>query len=501
MRKVAKFIRSNIPFLVILIFSILVRVYVFDYPLLAEETNRDFLVARHIAKYKEFVLLGPKNGTLPSFGNSPAYFYFLATLFTVFDNVMFVSLVNTTMQIFVLLFLYLVVKKFFSVETAIISSLFFGLAKVFVTASVWLWQPYVMYFFIVCAYFFLFFAYERKNFRFLTVALIFLAFSISVHLSALAITPAFMTTAFLILKNQKTKLSAYFLIFVIFALTTIILFLPPIINAQKLGLNLFYSPLEVIAKSPKEFLNNFWDRIGVLLKTFPVLTIITFAFIPYYLRERKYFLLLAWVFSFFLFFALPGGRFFDQHLYPIYPIITILAIEAIRKATLQFPPLFKYFLIAVLIIIVGRDATEKASTIPFERLEASRVISKNLGSEILKIKAEENRPNLNFFQFIIYAPPESWWFEGNNDIIDSIYWQLVEKELSYKFVKVQDFESYAEYNNLNSSEYLILDCLYYQDDAACLDKFSKNYPDYSVLKKIENATHGNSFYVARTTQE
>lgn len=507
MKGLNKILINNLPFVVVLILAIIIRLNVFDYPLTQEETNRDFLIARHIVKYEEFPLIGPMNGTLPMFGNSPSYYYLLAFLIFLFDNFMFVSSVNLIMQISTIILLYIVVKKIFGTSTALIMALFLSFSKIFLVAAVWPWQPYLMFFFIVCSLFLLFDFYQRKKPPLLIASIVLFSFSCSLHMSAFGLLPAFFVTTFYILRSQKAKPKTYFSAVFAFVLTITLLFLPL----------LMHSGGEGILVSPS-FEISITRGVSVLLKSFllkpNILSIFLLGLLLAYLKFQKnkqkreaYAIFLGWFASFLIITSFAGEGLLDQHLYPIYPIFIILLSESILKFFPQKPlfTLSKYILIAYLAIIFSTGSVERVSTFPFKKLTAANEISKILSQEVLKIASEEGYPNLNFFQFSIYASPANYWWEGNGDIIDSIYWVLVETGLDYKFVELNQENLQGTYRPTGSNNYLILACIYYEElseeDSDCIPRFLDDHPNYSVLRKVPGHPYQHSFYVTKIKQK
>lgn len=498
-------------FLIILAFAIVIRLNIFDYPLNSEETNRDFLISRHIVQYGEFPSLGPRNGTLPDLGNSPAYYYFLSGIFKVYDNPIFVSAVNLTLQILAIVLVYLIVKSIFGLETALISTVFLSSSKILITASIWPWQPYIMYFFLILSFYLLFLYHKNANFKFLAGSIFLFCFSLALHMSVFAILPPFWLAIFVILKSKKIALSKYFLTILVFVFSIVVFFGPPLFTSFRMNLNPTLNLPGVLVQNQRELLSNVWDRIILTFNSFnPLFVGLTLLFSPLYLSAKKgskkqknlYLFLLISLFSFIAIFSFINGRFFDQHLYPIYPILAVLAAESIRKLFTfkSFLGFGKYLLVFLLAINLLKGAGERASSYPLEKYKSANEIAETLAREVRKVSEEEMYPNFNFFQFRIYSPEINYWWGGNTDIIDSIYWVLLENEMDYKFTEASDSVS-SGYKLLNSDNYLLLNCLDYEnqdhEERECFATFNIESPNYKIVRKISGKPSGNSFYVAK----
>lgn len=513
MQRLLKFFKSNFLFLAVLFCAIIVRLLIFDYPLTQEETNRDFLITRHMAENKELVTFGPRNGTLPGLGNSPAYYYLLTLIFSVFDNVMFVSTINFFLQIAALVLVYLIVKELFGKETALISSIFLAFSKTLILTSKWVWQPYLMYFFMVLSFYLLFLSYQKRSPAVLLAAIVVFTFSLALHMSAFGILPAFLVVVFMVLKAQRASLHTKIFALLTFVFLGALFFIPQIIKVFSDYRGLVSLSPHAFVSSSKEFLVNLGSRLSLLATAFnPIFISVLLPVFLFYLkivgknrgRKNVYLFLIFCLFSFLIIFSLFNGRLLDQHFYPLYPLVAVLGAEAISKTFSSRPPwgLAKYALVGFLAINLITGVKEMLPLYPFEKLKAARQISGILASEIKKIKDEESRDNLNFFQFRVYAPAESAWFEGNESIIDSIYWVLILDQFRSPFIKIlkDDTIVQSKYGLLNSDEYIFIVCINYaselEEERECLRKFKTEHKAHNVLRKLPDKVFNQSFYVA-----
>ncbi len=496
-----KKIKRNYLFIAILAVGIFARLNNFDYPLVSEETNRDFIVARHIVKYHEMPMTGPNNGTLPLVGNSPSYSYFLGLLLFVRDDLMFLVFTNILLQVTTLILLYVLVRKIFGEGTSLIAMVFFSFANIFTSASVWPWQPYVMYVFLIWSLYLLFQFYFHERFKYLVWSEILFAFAISLHMSALGLLPAYLLTIIFLLKRQGQDGYRYFLSTIVFCISIFIFFIP----------TFWHNALHINSSIVLSIGFDIKQRLDLLFGSLSINSLflyLNFAFIPIYLfwqkdRNQKivFLILLFWLVSFLVVFSILEGRFFDQHLYPVLPILVVLLSEVFNKLLSLNKPMrvIKVLMVVTLSLFLLRGSLGQINIFKFEKLKAVANITTQLSEEILTVAKKEKYSDLNFFQFKIYAPPENYWFEGNIDIADSVYWLNLEKELDYKFVKVADLGMESGFERLNSDEYIFLTCLYYSSETAekndCLERFMKEYPSYNILRKLLSPTYGHSFYI------
>lgn len=503
-------ITKNYLLVIILAAGIFLRLNNFDYPLVSEETNRDFIVARHIYRYQEIPLTGPNNGTLPLVGNSPVYNYLLAWLLFVRDDFMFLGILNILFQVLAVVLWYSMTMKSFGKGTGVLVAVFLSLASVFVDTAIWPWQPYVMFGFYTLATYLLFKFYLQRKMRYLMWSLVVLAFSSAIHMSVVAIWPAFFVTTFISMRLQNKKPTEYIFTAAVF-IFSLFVFYSPLIFGDLFLTNSYVGIYEKLTVQGNRYFLSLAERIHLLLESLSIHNTILFLAIslgPLYLVWQKNTLqkiiyLVFWLAaaSYLIVFSMIDGRFFNQHLYPVLPIFVVVISESFYKlsSVSNLTVVLKKIIIVFLALILFRGSTSQINIFKFEKLKAINNITTELSEEILKLSKDANYTNLNFFQFKVFTPQENHWFEGNMSIADAVYWLNLEKSLNYKFVTVSDYGSESGYRLLNDDRYIFLACVYYKSEVEersdCLKRFSEENPQYTLIKKVGRTNYGQSFFL------
>lgn len=104
---------------------------------------RDYLVADHIVTNHEYPLSGPQN-SFSSFRNSPAYYYLLAFFLLIYNDFLFLQLINILLQICSGILLFFLYRKFSNTIIAFAGTVLYTTSYAFLTHSFYLWQPYLM---------------------------------------------------------------------------------------------------------------------------------------------------------------------------------------------------------------------------------------------------------------------------------------------------------------------------------------------------------------------
>src|SRR3989344_136565 len=135
-------------FPIILLVSLLVRLYNLDFPLSYifawGDGTRDYFVANHIVLFHEYPLLGPFN-LLYEAGiyNTPLYYYFLAFFLNIYNSVFTLGVVNVIFQIATIILIYLIARKLFDKKVAVLSAVIFSFSPEILAQSDYIWQPHL----------------------------------------------------------------------------------------------------------------------------------------------------------------------------------------------------------------------------------------------------------------------------------------------------------------------------------------------------------------------
>ena len=200
----------DIAFIFLLVASLLVRIYLFDYPPIEArgiEGSRDYLIARHIAQYHEFPLTGPSTLIHPLL-SSPIYYYFISLFLIIKDSVLFLVSVFILFQLLTITLIYKIAKSF-NPGTALIAALIFSFSVYILERSGNIWPNYAMQPFVNLSFFLLLLAYLRKSYKLLLFSTFIALFAAALQHSAFAMLPLLIIFVFLILKQQDKSIVHY----------------------------------------------------------------------------------------------------------------------------------------------------------------------------------------------------------------------------------------------------------------------------------------------------
>lgn len=486
--------KPTIIFILILLVSFIIRLNNFDYPLLNGEAHRDYLVGRHIIKYQEFPLTGPCclwNSTFGLVRNSPTYYYLIAAILSIKDDILFLGAVNITLQLLTITIVYLLAKSLFGPDVALISAILFSTSYEIMRQSLFFWQPHAMHPFILTSFLFLLLAWVKSNYRLLLTSIFFFFFAASLHNSVYAALPTFALLIFYILKRQKKSIIYYLSVLGVSLTTFLLLYFPWFIHATggketEAILRFSYGPLFVL--SPAEFLNGFITTTGVFFKSFLfspyIIFLMLIGLLLYFVLQkdrlkRYYFsILLIATIQFLLVASIFKSTFWSFYLTPVFGLFIILVAETINTV-LSRNTLLKVAKVALIILLVKVFSFDFAYFYSGPPLKNERGI--NAG--VQAIKSEVQNISLDSFRFKVYA--------GGIESLptaDLPFWSLLEKDLNRKFIRVVD--SANSYELINRDDYIFVVCQSYPSrirvDRDCLGPFFKEKNNYRLVKAVFN---------------
>lgn len=502
----------DILFLALLLIGFFIRLSFLDYPIF-HESGRDYLLGKHIMEYKEFPLVGP-TGLNIILKNSPVFWYFIALLLTLQDNILFLLLVGIIFQILTIVIIYLLARRMFGVGTALIASMLFGFSYQSLLYQIKdFWQPWVMQPFISLSYISLLFAYLKGKYYLLLLSLFLLMFSGALYNSAFALVPIFALFAFLILKKHKWGPFHY-----IGAVGTVIasfvaFYFPVLIYMKGQGFNiksLFFSEGRYI-QNVSEFFVNLGNRIMIVSNEF----FFNATESIFSLNNLLFFAVIVCVFLYFFHFQKDSKRrwyaalivtviaqpiifasFLDQPFYNhrfalIFGLLMILIAEAINSV-LSKNIILKVGKVALIILLImvfsgGFSVIHRIYRVSnFYNLRTINSISDVMQTKIFEIQKEEGFEDINFFQIRMYNanyPPQA--------LYSATYWAALERDLRTKFTKLQHVRGDRGfgYEPVNSQEYIFLVCeryntKRYNNNEECIEIFHARNSSYSLIENI-----------------
>lgn len=197
-------------FFLLLLIAFVLRLANLHYPVNNPEASRDYLVASHIVADQEYPFMGPWNGVLGSIKNSPLYYYVLAGLLLIRNDIMFLGIVNVLLQLATGWMIYLLAKKMFGEITGLFAAALFLFSRLNLVQSSEMWQPYLMQPFLNLSFLLMFMSYEKKNLSLLLISIFTFIFAAAIHNSVFVLAPTFFVLAFHIAGREADATRAYY---------------------------------------------------------------------------------------------------------------------------------------------------------------------------------------------------------------------------------------------------------------------------------------------------
>lgn len=488
-------------FILILFAAFFVRINTLNYPYLVQDGNRDYLIARHIVNFGEYPLNGP--GQLP---NSPLYYYLLASIIFIRDDVMFLSFVNVVFQIAGLIFVYLLAKKLFNRQTAIISFFLFSFSDVILLQSQYIFQPHVMMPFANLSLLLLAISYIDKKYWALLFSILIFIIAGALHNPIFGLTPSFIIIVFLIHYQLKLNYKYYLSTVVLMIGIYIAVYSPLIILLGPKAL-LPISVSSSVGFDLSQFIPNMYNRSQMFMNLFFKemtslsiwIGIILLSCICLLIKKRNEKVILAILILTVVQFLVVAASlnlsypFPDRYFTPILGLFIILVSELITTIFSRYRFFAPMNLVAAVYLFnifssMHFDQSFRSSQLSYlpaaislyvvnnnSKSESSMGIVKQVKNEIAKIQNDDGYSEPSFFQFRSYL-------QGvNYQPIEAAFLAPIEKDLGYAITKVND-QAVRGYNYITSDDYIFLICP--TDEAIqCYDKFFSEY-DYTFVKLV-----------------
>lgn len=477
--------------------SFILRLSIYHYPNIHTsrwgDGSRDYLVASYIKNYKEFPKVGPFNLLYESgIRGSPLYYYLLALMLLLNDNIHTLAFVNIFLQVITILTLYAICKIVFGNPQAIIAATLFSFTPEILRQSEYIWQPHLMQPLSYTALLILILAHFKKNIMLLFGANVLLSFAFVIHNSALPWLPIFFLASLKLIKNFDKKLKFYIGLFLSFITPIVISYLPTLYYYLDSNQSIrFVVGSNYFADSFQNFIANLKFNLNQILSTFglkPIFFIIIFLG-SISLFRRSYGRYLIFLSVLFLAPILLSSLFNKNQLHYLTLSFGIFSILSARFVTLPFliplklpDKIIRWGLIFIIAVVLFKAFSGEFKFLYWK--EPERFNWEYIPAAASAIQNEiSNEPDS--FQIVSFA---------HNGVIfryptlDTILIVPLEKSLNVKLAKISDDDPY-NLVQINSKEYLFLSCFEFLNQIKnqdCRGEFQKLYPNYSIIKPIYN---------------
>ena len=490
--------------------SLLMRLNQYDAVAYHDENSGFYLIANHIRNYHEFPLRGPHDEGFSFLPNSPFFYYFLSFFLYIKDDFYFLEAINIFFQIANVIFVYLIARRLFNIQTGLISASIFALGNYFVSQSNYLSQYAISQSFTNIGYLLLSIGYLKKRYSYLIASLIILILSSVIHRSnvpQLIISLAFIL---LILKYWKAELKKYFLTMLVFIASLFVLYLPVFfVGKLSIGANSISLSSNMVEFSQflKQNIAHFLEAIfiGGVSPALKFLLIIFFINI-FTLRRSKTtrslfplcFIVIAISLQFLLTaaFRLNAVRYFTPTL-GLFVVLISFALVRVAKGNI-FNNLIGIVLFILLISMVSPNVFNKLNGSLKVRQKAIFSPAVAVIDKVAEIKRYENLSHYNFFRIITYRNKVPYFR------LDSAFWVPLEKAFKQRFVTINDKVIINVYSETNADSYNFIVCYEYNNENDiknyCLTSFFNEKKNFILRDLVYQGMvngHNISVYLAK----
>lgn len=511
---------------IFLFFSLIIRIANFSTEAVYAnpDGNSYYIVANHIVKYGEWPLVGASTGYTPELKKSPIWYYFLATLLLIKNDILFLGWVNIFLSLLTILAVYILTRIIFDKNTALIAAVLFSFSDFsYQQAIFYIWDAFTAQNFVILSLLIFILSARKNNYLLLLTGIVIYVLACAIYLSSgLFILPAIIFLILYILKKRKRQLRHFIGAFGVLVGVLLVVHLPVFIYSINNNITLdFLKPRKGLI-APVDFLPElfslfyiFWDSYflnlskNILsLNNFLFLTVMgalmnTFLALKRSIKREYYLLILAFILNPLVIIAVfqLNRPFYDPQTMPIFGLLRyflasivlfiILIADAVNYTFSRnyFLRIIQILIIITLIHISFPSLSDSLNNLSGKLYQKRQLIIKNnpavgaIEKEIYNLKKEEHFSNFNFFQIITFARVGSKSF-----VYDApSFWVSLERDLNSKLVKI-DNKSIWTYKPIGGDQIIFLICQGYSSTAdeknECVEPFKNDRADYSIIKQI-----------------
>jgi len=446
------FLKQHKYIILILLLASFFRLYrIGDYMEFLGDQGRDVVIIRDFLKNGNYFFIGPQT----SIGNmylGPFYYYFIAPSLLIANfNPIGPAIFIALLGILTVYLVYFIAHKWFSYSTALVSSFLFAISPVIIKYSNFSWNPNIMPLFSLLFVYFIWFAFNKKEFKYLIYASLAFIMTLNSHYLALLLLPIPLVYVFILFlskpsKEIKRNFVKYTLISVIIFLISL---LPQIAfdikhHGQNIGaLTTFFSQRQTTVNlKAYKAIPNLWPLFNQIngsllagkteIAAFIISLFILISSIFYLTKNYKhlkknlnhpFLLLIIWYLI-----GLTGLGLYKQHIYDhyfgfLFPVVTMLTAFLITYL-FQIKIYGKIISVLIILIIVFQSFSHNQFLYqPPRQLWTTKQIVQSIQQ-----KSNQEPFNLALLAKQNYDPPYRYFFYQNEaplyDLKDKITNQL-----------------------------------------------------------------------------
>lgn len=489
----------------LLIAGIILRLNSLKTIIFAEDSSRDYMIARHILDYGENPTVGPPSNFGES--HSPFYFYFLAILLWIHNDPLILDYVNIGLQILTIVTIYYLLKEMFNVKIAGVMLIFLIFSKFHIDQSNYIYDPWVAQTFFCLSCFLLLHAYTKKKYFYLLLSVFLLSMSTIINPALFIEIPLFSILIFLYIVKKKELFYKGILVVVIYTGTLSIFYSQTFFEYYKKWLITYVTKTNGFF-SVSDFLTFFDRNVSLLFDR---------VFVNHPLFHNSYLSLSLFLILLSFSYWLPLTNNKKTYLYVlilgILTHLTAMSFLKVEKWRYMFP--ISIFFLASVVAIISFIPTKTiqgvllksfsllvvfAMIVSFSDIKTLAITNTITNSRSLVeepfVKIVENKIGelkkkykfKDFYFFSIYSIKRDNYEEGS---FEAFLWNRLEINFNEKLVNIDNSYKALPYVYKPiavNPPYVFLVCQSFKsrldEEKECIDKFIKRNNSYSVKEKL-----------------
>ncbi len=500
----------------IILFGVILRLLRLDIPFDPEDVHLDYLAAHHIALYGEIPWSGSGN---PILIDSPLYYYIVSVFVRMYDNLLFLGVVNiVAIQAVTFGIVYLLAKLLFDRWVGILAIFLAAISFEYTVEGAYFFQTHVMQVFANGAFLALLVAYKKRSTWFAAASVVFLATSLTIHHSVLALLPLYAVVLFLSIPKTKNRWKTFGMLAGV-GVGTLFLFHVPIFLLLGENSPVVDRVIDAVSgghvASLVEFLGKFSRNIAQFIYAFSLRWTDNSTLVN---RVAAVFLGVS-----FLRFMMSAGKGIRRVMWGIVGAILSLVIASSLLRTgvwnFTFTSVSGLFLIAISVLITywfdgplwrkgigvgililtlyafsnGFFLLRREEYPPLYRAQITRASTQEIATTVRHIQTAESRPDVSFFRIRrVHKRPEGGfdvdvYSAADIQVIeDLLYWPELENLFATRFVRMERDGTFPTILNRDDYVFVICDSTRnrFTGSEDCLRRYLGDYPMYDFVAHI-----------------
>lgn len=466
------------------------------------DVARDYLVARHIIVFHEYVGLGPPNSVFDDLRNSPFYYYFLATPLLIKDSIYTLGVFGVLLQIITIVSAWWFTRTIFGRAAAFICFFLYVASAQFITHTEFMWQPFAAHTLFNTSYALLALGYVKKQYSVVFLSAILYVFGLGIGFYGIPAIPVFVALLICVLLSVRAKTSQFVAIFLSMASIGAIFYVPVLVAyGSSVNGSWFIANSGFAQTLPQHVANisrvafvlfgtflNYWESPEWIKYIVPwiliFLTAVAFVVAP---RQKKRYMM--WIIFFILQPVLATllikGNIYDHYFTVVIgPLIAIVSYSFVALFRVNFGVRIVSIVAMLFVVILTLPDKKYAAYVFKGNSDISKIHQESVQWVFDELNNLQNRRGYS-------------WRENTNIIVytqrngltasDSIYWAPLEHMSGSRLVRITNYY-YNNYIPIGNDPLVVLVCMDYTSETdrnrSCEQDFIRKNPEYHPEESV-----------------